>query len=121
MNEQNSTSEENQQQPTATANAEEITKEFTKEFEQKLEEQRLKNIEKVRALHPQAILTSKQQEILLSIKEEELTEADKYRVAWTTLRLKHHTYTGTGYSEEKKKKVKAKEKWQKNRVKQIDN
>lgn len=103
MNEQNSAPDEQQAAP---SNVEELTK----DFEQKLEEQRLKNIEKIRALHPQAILSSKQQEILLSIKEEELTETDKHRVAWATLRLKHHTYTGTGRSEMKKKKVKAKRK-----------
>lgn len=107
MDEQNSAPDENQkQQPAAPVNTEEIEK----DFEEKLEEQRLKNIEKVRALHPQAILNSKQHEVLLTIKEEELTEADKFRVAWATLRLKHHTYTGTGHTEAQKKKVKLKRK-----------
>lgn len=105
MDEQNSAPDENQnQQPAAPVTAEEIEKDLN----QKLEEQRITNIEKVRALHPQAILTSKQHEVLLTIKEEELTEGDKFRIAWATLRLKHHTYTGTGHSETKKKSVKLK-------------
>lgn len=101
MDEQNSAPDENLKQQEAA----QVTQE---DFDQKLEEERLKNIEIVRALHPQAILTLKQNDILLSIKEEELTEADKYRVAWATLRLKHHNYTGTGHTIEQKKKVKAK-------------
>lgn len=74
----------------------------------KLEEVRLKNIEVLRGLHPQKVLSKKQHEILLSIKEEELTEADKTRLAWATLRLKHHGYTGSGHSIEQKKKSKLK-------------
>lgn len=106
MDEQNSAEDKNLKQQAAPTNTEDLSAELA----QKIEEQRLKNIESVRALHPQAILNPKQHEILLSIKEEELTDADKFRIAWATLRLKHHTYTGTGYSIKQKQKVKAKRK-----------
>jgi hypothetical protein len=72
------------------------------------EEERLRKIELVRALPAQKVLTKKEQEILLTIKEEELTEADKFRISWATIRLKHHNYRGTDYTPAQKKRVKAK-------------
>ena len=103
MNEQNSASDENQKQ--------QLTPEQEKLLEDvkiKLEEARLKNFEILRGLHPQKVLSKKQHDILLSIKEEELTDADKTRIAWATLRLKHHGYTGSDYTVGQKKKVKLK-------------
>lgn len=105
MSEQKNAPADEIKQP-LSANAEEATE----KLEQKLEEQRLKDIEKVRSLPAQKVLTAKQHEILLSIKKEELTEADKTRIAWATLRAKHHGYSGKGHTIAQKKKIKAKRK-----------
>jgi len=77
------------------------------ELQEEENAKRLLKIEEVRALHPSKVLNRAQLEALLSIKEEELTDADKSRVQLATLRLKHHKYTGTGYSSTERKKVRA--------------
>lgn len=103
MNEQNNVPDENQTQVTneqleeAIKNAEELAKKI-----------QLNNIAVVRALPPQRVLTLKQVDVLLSIEENELTEEDKTKIAWATLRLKHHNYRGTDYTTSQKKKVKSK-------------
>ena len=43
--------------------------------------------------HPQQILTNKEAQILLSKKEEELTEVEKTALKWLVLRLRHHNST----------------------------
>lgn len=69
-----------------------------------------KAIEYLRKLPAQKILSKKELEILMSMKEEELTDEDKLRVKWATLRLKHHRYSGTGYTASERKKAKVKRK-----------
>lgn len=90
---------------------EELTEEEIKakitELQEEENAKRLLKIEEVRALHPSKVLNRAQLEALMSIKEEELTDADKSRVQLATLRLKHHRYTGTGYSATERKRVKA--------------
>lgn len=67
-------------------------------------------VEAVRLLHPSKILNRKELEALMTVKEEDLTEADKSRIKLATLRLKKHNYTGTGYTVAEAKKAKAKRK-----------
>lgn len=43
--------------------------------------------------HPQQVLTNKEMHILLSKKEEELTDVEKTAMKWMLLRLKHHNST----------------------------
>lgn len=69
---------------------------------------RLKKIEVLRKLHPQKVLSRDQVETLLSLKEEELTDADKLRIQWATLRLKNHKYFSPARSTKKNKKAKLK-------------
>jgi hypothetical protein len=107
MDEQTRASEENvkQQQLTDTELAE-----MQKDAEALVEAKLQLDIAKLRALPLQRVLTAKQYETLLSIKEEELTPDDKNRLAWAKLRLPKLRYAGTGYTPAQKKKVKAKRK-----------
>lgn len=80
------------------------------ELGEKDEKERLISIEILRTKHPSKILNKKEVEILLTIKEEELTDEDKRRIKLTTLRLKHHKYSGKERSSIKNKKAKVKRK-----------
>jgi hypothetical protein len=40
--------------------------------------------------HPQQVLTNKEMQILMSKKEEDLTESERTALKWMILRLKHH-------------------------------
>lgn len=84
--------------------------EMQKDAEALIEAQQQVSIAKLRALPLQRVLTEKQYETLLSIKEEDLTPDDKNRLAWAKLRLPRLKYSGTGYTIAEKKKVKAKRK-----------
>lgn len=108
MDEQKNAS--NEQQLT-DAQVAEINQEEAEEAAEALAEAKSKReIEKLRALPPQRVLTLKQYDTLLSIKEEDLTDADKKRLAWAKLRLPKMTYTGIDYTPSQKKKVKVKRK-----------
>jgi len=106
MNEQNNASEDAKNQKDTNENYD------AQELLQKIEEAQALQlklaIEKVRALPPQKVLTPKQTETLFLIEKEELTEDDKKRIAWATLRLPKQRYTGTDYTPTQKKKIKAK-------------
>jgi hypothetical protein len=43
--------------------------------------------------HPQQVLTNKEMQILLSKKEEELTDEEKLAMKWMVLRIKNHNST----------------------------
>jgi hypothetical protein len=88
--------------------SEEELKAKINELMDKEEAIRLKKIEALRKLHPQKVLSRDQVETLLSLKEEELTDADKLRIQWTTLRLKNHKYFSPARSKKKNKKAKLK-------------
>ena len=89
---------------------EEQLKEKINELLDKEAEIRNKKLEKIRAYHINRILTPNEISVLMTLKEEELTEQDKIRVKWITLRLKHHKYTGSGLSLKERKKAKVKRK-----------
>lgn len=108
MDEQNSASEETQQKQQELTDAQ--IDEMIKNAEALAEENLKKEIAKVRALPAQRVLTQKQHEVLLLIKEEDLTEEDKTRIKWANLRAPKLRYTGTGYTIAEKKKVKVKRK-----------
>src|SRR5258708_7468210 len=46
--------------------------------------------EEIKWRHPQQVLTNKEAVILLSKKEEDLTESEKIALKWLVLRAKHH-------------------------------
>src|SRR5258705_11819575 len=49
--------------------------------------------EEIKWRHPQQVLTNKEAVILLSKKEEDLTEAEKVALKWLVLRARHHNST----------------------------
>lgn len=106
MSEKNDFEKNQNQEQTPVENVE-VAK-TTEDFEKDVESLRLINIEILRAQPPQKVLSRKEHETLLSIKEDELTHDDKLRIAWATLRLKHHTYTGTDRKKSQQKKAKSK-------------
>lgn len=107
MNEENVSNEALEQQQELT-DAE--LQAVIKDAEELAEAQLRVAVEKVRALPALRVLTPRQFETLLSIKEEDLTLEDRRRLAWAKLRLPKTPYRGTDYTPAEKKKIKVKKK-----------